>query len=311
MVCSATDTVTGEEVAIKKVADVFADLVDAKRILREIKLLQHLAKDGGHENIVKLRDVMTGPPYNKRFYDLYMVFDHHECDMENIIKSDQQLSEAHAQYFLYQVLKGLKFLHSAGIIHRDLKPANLLVNSNCDLVICDFGLARGVAGAKEEQAADPSQLTEYVVTRYYRAPELLCDSPYDERIDVWSAALIFAEIMTRRVVLRGSNYMDQLHKTVELVGVPSDADCSFIADPAARRTVTKMTSRPSKRLDHVLSNCTPVALDLMRKMLMFDPRKRMNVTEALAHPFFEPVRPCVCVLAVDVVRLRLLMCGIN
>ncbi len=134
-----------------------------------------------------------------------------------------------------------------------------------------------------------TQLTQYVVTRYYRAPELLCDSPYDERIDVWSAGLIFAEIMVRRVVLRGSNYMDQLHKTVELVGVPSEADCSFIADPAARKTVTKMTSRASKRLESVLSTCTPLAHDLVRKMLTFDPRKRITVTEALAHPFFEPV----------------------
>ena len=102
---------------------------------------------------------LAGPPYNKRFYDLYMVFEHHECDMENIIKSDQQLSEAHAQYFLYQMLKGLKYLHSAGVIHRDLKPANLLVNSNCDLVICDFGLARGVAGVKAEQQADPAAVS--------------------------------------------------------------------------------------------------------------------------------------------------------
>lgn len=288
MVCSATDTVTNKEVAIKKVADVFEDLVDAKRILREIKLLQHFAQHGRHENIVNLVDVMTGPPYSKRFYDLYLVFDHHECDMENIIKSDQQLTEAHAQYFLYQMLKGLKYLHSAGVIHRDLKPANLLVNSNCDLVICDFGLARGTDAGAQRETVDPD-MTQYVVTRYYRAPELLCDSAYDERIDIWSAGLIFAEIMTRKVVLRGSNYMDQLRKTVEMVGVPSEEDCSFISDKDARRTVSQMGSRPSKRLENVLSACSPLALDLIRKMLQFDPRKRISVEEALDHPFFEPV----------------------
>jgi mitogen-activated protein kinase 1/3 len=282
LVCSATDTVTGREVAIKKVADVFDDLVDAKRILREIKLLQHFAQHGRHENVVNLIDVMTGPPHAKRFHDLYMVFDHHECDMDNIIKSDQNLSEAHAQYFLYQILKGLKYLHSAGILHRDLKPANLLVNSNCDLVICDFGLARA-------RGVHDDQMTEYVVTRYYRAPELLCEAPYDARIDVWSAGLIFCEIMLRRVILRGSNTIDQIHKIVELLGVPSADDLSYIPDPSVRRSFARMVDRPDKRLERRLKAISPLAMDLISKMLTFDPRKRISVEEALEHPFFEPV----------------------
>jgi len=238
--------------------------------------------------------MLTGPPYNKRFSDLYMVFDHHECDMDNIIKSNQELSEAHAQYFLYQILKGLKFLHSAGVIHRDLKPANLLVNSDCHLVICDFGLARGVAGIQEELAAAadaPSQMTQYVVTRYYRAPELLCNSPYDELIDIWSAGLIFAEIMTRRVVLRGNHAMDQFKKTVLLAGIPTEEECDFITDDAALRLALSLKTRPANlRLESVLSNCSDLALDLVKKMLTFHPRKRINVKQALAHEFFDAVR---------------------
>jgi hypothetical protein len=154
-VCSADDVVIGDSVAIKKVADVFEDLVDAKRILREVKLLRHLS---GHHNIIQLRDVMTSPPGSSDFSDLYLVFDRYECDLDRLISMGQELSEAHNKYFLYQMLKGLKFVHSAGVMHRDLKPANILINSNCDLVICDFGACccprEGVGWESEVRAKD-------------------------------------------------------------------------------------------------------------------------------------------------------------
>ena len=82
---------------------------------------------------------MTSPPGSADFNDLYLVFDRYECDLDRLISMGQELSDAHHKYFLYQMLKGLKFVHSAGVMHRDLKPANILINSNCDLVICDFG----------------------------------------------------------------------------------------------------------------------------------------------------------------------------
>lgn len=94
----------------------------------------------------------------------------YECDLERIISSPQKLTEQHAQYFVYQVLRGLKYIHSAKVLHRDLKPSNLLVNSNCDLAICDFGLARGISESGD------TKLTEYVVTRWYRG-EFNCDTP--------------------------------------------------------------------------------------------------------------------------------------
>jgi len=136
LVCSADDEVSGQQVAIKKVANVFEDLVDAKRILREIRLLRHLS---GHANITAIRDVMTSPVGRSNFKDLYIVTDLFECDLDRIITSDQPLTDSHHQYFLYQILRGLKYIHSANILHRDLKPSNLLVKSNCDLAICDFG----------------------------------------------------------------------------------------------------------------------------------------------------------------------------
>ena len=134
--------ITGRKVAIKKVSRVFQDLIDAKRILRELKLLRHL---GHHDNIIEIVDIMTGPPETEDFDTLYIVTDWYECDLERIITSKQALTDQHVQYFVFQLLRGLKFIHSAHVLHRDLKPSNLLVNSNCDLAICDFGLARGVS----------------------------------------------------------------------------------------------------------------------------------------------------------------------
>ena len=110
-----------------------------------------------------------------------MILDFMETDLHKIIYSKNELTDEHIQYFIYQLLKGLKYIHSAHVIHRDLKPSNLLLNGNCDLKICDFGLARGV---KEEV---DYELTEYVVTRWYRAPEVMCScQEYDHKIDVWS-----------------------------------------------------------------------------------------------------------------------------
>lgn len=107
--------VTGRKVAIKRVSKVFADLIDAKRILREVKLLRHL---GGHDNIIEIIDIMTGPPETEEFDTLYIVTQLYECDLDKIIRSAQPLTDQHFQYFVYQMLRGLKFIHSANVIHR-------------------------------------------------------------------------------------------------------------------------------------------------------------------------------------------------
>lgn len=277
-VCSAEDRIIGDSVAIKKVADVFEDLVDAKRILREVKLLRHLS---GHHNIIQLRDVMTSPTGSSDFNDLYLVFDRYECDLDRLISMGQELSDAHNKYFLYQMLKGLKFVHSAGVMHRDLKPANILINSNCDLVICDFGLARG--------KVDTNQ-TEYVVTRWYRAPELLCDnSHYDAKIDVWSTALVYAELLLGKTLLPGRDYMDQLRRTVKLVGQPSEEDMDFLVHAAAKKAIRRM-EYPGVPFDRLFADQDANCIDLLKKMLTFNPEQRISVEEALEHEYLRDVR---------------------
>lgn len=208
VVISANDSKTNSKVAIKMVPKAFNDEIDAKRILREIKLLKHLH----HDNIVGICDMM--PPevkYLEDFNDVYIVADLMETDLHRIIYSKQKLSIDHAQYFIYQVLRGLKYIHSAEIIHRDLKPSNLLVNSNCDLKICDFGLARGIDKSHLDGRGGTMLLTEYVVTRWYRAPEImLACHEYSKPVDIWSVGCIFAELLNRKPYFPGDDYIDQV-----------------------------------------------------------------------------------------------------
>ena len=136
-----------------------------------------------------------------------------ECDLAAIIRSGQPLTDAHFQSFIYQILCGLKYIHSANVLHRDLKPGNLLVNADCELKICDFGLAR---------IQDP-QMTGYVSTRYYRAPEIMLTwQKYDVEVDIWSAGCIFAEMLEGKPLFPGKDHVNQFSIITELLGTPPD-----------------------------------------------------------------------------------------
>ena len=138
----------------------------------EIRILKRLR----HDNIVRLKTLLP-PVKSDGFRDLYIISDLLETDLSSVIKSPQPLSDEHVQFFIYQVLRGVKFLHTCSppVTHRDLKPRNLLVNSNCDLKICDFGLAR-VEFPHSRGIQSSAVMTDYVATRWYRAPELLLAS---------------------------------------------------------------------------------------------------------------------------------------
>lgn len=174
----ADDNQKNIQVAIKKIERAFEHKLFTKRTLRELKILRLLS----HENIVQLKTIQK-PEDPSKFEEIYAVFEVMETDLGSIIKSSQELSIAHIQFFLYQILRGMKYIHSAGILHRDLKPRNLLVNSNCDLKICDFGLAR----ADIPELYEAGAMTDYISTRWYRAPELLLGSEdYTGAVDMWS-----------------------------------------------------------------------------------------------------------------------------
>jgi mitogen-activated protein kinase 7 len=135
VVCSAVHRVTKQRVAIKKIPDIFSQDTIAKRTLREVRILKHFK----HDNIISIREILKPTEPLDKFRDIYIVLDLMESDMHKVIHSKQDLTDEHIRYFLYQILRGLKYIHSANVVHRDLKPSNLLVNENCDLKIGDFG----------------------------------------------------------------------------------------------------------------------------------------------------------------------------
>ncbi|KAL5711221.1 mitogen-activated protein kinase [Ranunculus cassubicifolius] len=273
IVCSVLNSETNEMVAIKKIANAFDNHMDAKRTLREIKLLRHL----DHENVIGIRDVIP-PPVRNAFADVYIATELMDTDLHQIIRSNQDLSEEHSQYFLYQLLRGLKYIHSANVIHRDLKPSNLLLNANCDLKICDFGLAR--------PTSENEFMTEYVVTRWYRAPELLLNSSdYTAAIDVWSVGCIFMELMNRRPLFAGRDHVHQMRLLTELLGTPTADELEFVRNDDARRYIQQMQTHPRQPFTTLFPHINPSALDLVERMLAFNPSQRITVEEALDHPY--------------------------
>ena len=210
VVFAAKDKTTGKLVAVKRVERIFETVLDAKRCLREICILSHIK----HENVTNLIDVTTNSDYSK-FDSLIVVMDLKEADLFQIINSSQPITVDHHRFFIYQVLRGLKFIHSANILHRDLKPSNLLVNSNCDLKIGDFGLAR-VSNQEEENA---EFLSEYVATRWYRPPEVLMNyDTYGPELDVWSVGCILAELILRKPLFPGRSTTNQIALIIDIIG---------------------------------------------------------------------------------------------
>lgn len=273
MVVSSYDTVTNTRVAIKKISP-FEHQTYCQRTLREIKILTRFR----HENIINIQDIIRAPTIDQ-MKDVYIVQCLMETDLHKLLKT-QTISNEHVCYFLYQILRGLKYIHSANVLHRDLKPSNLLLNTNCDLKICDFGLAR---------IADPDHdhtgfLTEYVATRWYRAPEIMLNSKgYNKSIDVWSVGCILAEMLNNKPLFPGKHYLDQLNHILNIIGSPSDEDLRCIQNERARGYLINLPRKPKVPFERIFPNADANALDLLEKMLTFNPNKRITVEEALSH----------------------------
>jgi mitogen-activated protein kinase 1/3 len=268
----------GSKVAVKKITDAFHDLIDGKRILREVKLLRKLQ----HDNIITILDMY--PPDHPDFDDIYIVTDLMETDLHRVIYSKQTLNEEHQQYFSYQILRGLLYLHSANVIHRDLKPANILVNKNCDLKICDFGLARGF-GAEDD---DPN-LTDYVVTRWYRAPEVvLLASEYTKSIDVWSVGCILCELIGRKPIFTGKDHLDQIKKILQVIGTPTEADLDWLPKKSpARPFLAKVPKYDKQPWASIYPKVSKSAHDALEAMLMFHPERRPDTKVIIELPYYE------------------------
>ncbi|ESL06647.1 mitogen-activated protein kinase 3 [Trypanosoma rangeli SC58] len=274
--CCCLNEETKEKVSIKKCRDVFRDLEDGKRVLREIAMMRFFQ----HENLLHVMDIL--PPMEKysEFRDVYIVTPLKDVDMNVVLRSRQELTDAHVQYFVYQILRGLKHLHSAGVAHRDLKPANLVTDISCELKIIDFGLSRNVTMPYYE-------LTDYVITRWYRPPELLLENNYyTTAVDIWSVGCIMAEMYTRKPVLRGRNTMDQLRLICTHIGKPPS---EMVNNPEALDKLQGLPDGSLKVSELVPGLTDPDAIDILKQMWEIDPAKRKSAAELLQHPFLAPL----------------------
>ncbi|KAI1285823.1 Stress-activated protein kinase JNK [Halotydeus destructor] len=190
VVCAAYDTILQQNVAIKKLSRPFQNVTHAKRAYREFKLMRLV----NHKNIIGLLNAFTPQTTEEEFADVYLVMELMDANLCQVIQMD--LDHERMSYLLYQMLCGIKHLHRAGIIHRDLKPSNIVVKSDCTLKILDFGLARA--------AGTHFMMTPYVVTRYYRAPEVILGMGYQENVDIWSVGCIMGEM------IRGTCHVSRL-----------------------------------------------------------------------------------------------------
>lgn len=391
-VCEATHKPSKTTVAIKKVLNLFEDNIDCKRVLREVHLLRRL----NHPNVVKLYEILE-PKDPKTFDCIYLVMEYAQSDMKKLVKSAIHLQRIHIQKLIYNLLAGLKYTHSAGVLHRDIKPANILLNEDCSVKICDFGLGRSVAGVegtsikmmkptgnfeevkstpededvtmndsqlaqikdKSEEVADilslmslkPKEkekqpevkkkevqekiektrvlrrdmkriLTGHVVTRWYRAPEIiLLEKDYGPAVDIWSVGCIFAELLSmmkenaatyldRHPLFPGtscfplspdhkacvkksgfpSSNSDQLNVIFDVIGTPTEEEMSFVTDAKALEYLKTFSHRARVDLKTKYPAAGDDALDLLNKMLVFNPFYRITVDECLNHGFLQPVR---------------------
>lgn len=342
-VCQGKDTENDRSIAVKRLKNMFEDLEDTRRLLREIAILDRLK----HNNIVQIYNIVCSDPIEK-FTEMYIIMELCDTDLKKLVKTNVNLSMKHINTLLVSLLSGLKYLHSAGIYHRDLKPANCFANQDCTVKIGDFGLARAVAVAVEaspelpdsprgEESTDDRvpagsrlvpateklkrHLTTHVVTRWYRAPEIiLLQKNYTESIDIWSTGCIYAELLQmiqgtsfsdRGPIFPGSTCFplspdrkhkhdykfhtrgkqDQLNTIFDTIGTPDEAAIESLEKEDAKKYLRLFDPRPGQGIaSKYPDSMDPAALDLLTKMLRFNPDARIKVEEALQSPFLAECR---------------------
>jgi len=281
-VAAALHKPSGSYVAIKKILP-FDHTLFCLRTLRELKLLKFFSEICVNENIISILDIIK-PPCLDDFKEVYFIQELMQTDLHRVIRT-QSLSDDHCQYFIYQLLRALKSIHSADIVHRDLKPANLLLNANCDLKVCDFGLARSI-NSTAPGAKKAGLMTEYVATRWYRAPEIMLSfKRYTKAVDLWAVGCILAELLNRKPLFPGRDYGHQLDLILDVIGTPTLDEFYSITSRRSRDYIRALPIRKRKSFQQIFPKASADAIDFLHKTLTFDPRKRLTIGEALEHPY--------------------------
>lgn len=272
------DLEIGDTVAIKKIVDAFRGATDAQRTYREICYLRELR---GHRNIIGLQEVIKSLKDN----DIYLVTEIMDCDLQRALRSTG-FQMVHYGYITYQLARALRYIHSAGVVHRDLKPSNILLNGDCLVKICDFGLARSFLRAAD---GDAPKMTGYISTRWYRPPEAILESNRCcPSTDQWALGCVVAEMHARgKPLLGGTSTLNMLELMIELLGKPPRHDLDALEAPQADGMLGSIPAelKQTRTIETCLPGSTMEAHDFIRLLMQFNPYKRMNAEECLHHPY--------------------------
>jgi len=291
IVIKAVDKLHRKDVAIKHISKIAQSAHGTSKIIRELFLLNSLQ----HSNILSLIDVSMVEK------DLYVVTDFYEFDLHKITYANVKGTKSKASiirkrsdylYVLYQILDAVQYIHSIGVLHRDIKPANILVGLNLHIKLCDFGFARLVDNSGV-YLADDEKLTEYVVTRWYRAPEVFLNpGRYGKAQDIWAVACSFCELFRRYPLFPGQNTVDQVQLVVNMMGTIKEDDFNFEMTPRGRRFLSRL--KPSgeglRATIGTAGEIHPKLLLLLLEMLQFNPNKRITAENAMKQKIFNRCR---------------------
>ena len=268
-------------VAVKKLCDSSESETSRTRLFRELLCM----KEMNHPSVLKLIDVLY---CNK---SVYIVSELLETDLGSIVKSKQALTPAQMLVMFYQLIDGIRYIHDCGIIHRDLKPRNILLSANCDVKICDFGLAR--LGHTES-----GPFTEYVCTRWYRAPEILIPScSYTNKIDIFSLGCIVAEVVGMKPFLPGKDSTRQYDMIIKRLGQLTEREIAIIPDGLVRKYINKLNVSAKVNGDMedyigvIPSVLNPSIYTLIRSLVRFDPRDRLSADDIIHLELFREFQP--------------------
>ncbi|XP_022907387.1 extracellular signal-regulated kinase 2 isoform X2 [Onthophagus taurus] len=278
IVWKAVDKKTKEVLAVKKIFDAFRNQTDAQRTYREIMFLQCFKN---HPNVIRLHSIHRAA--NNR--DIYLGFEYMETDLHNVIKRGNILKDVHKRYIMYQLLKATKYIHSGNVIHRDQKPSNVLLDTLCRCKIADFGLARSLTQLSDSSETDPT-LTDYVATRWYRAPEILiANRKYTKGIDMWSLGCILGEMVAGKPLFPGSSTVNQVEKIMSTIVIPTQEDIATICVSGVGSSMIKNACNlPRVSMKSIVGeDVASDAIDLINQLLVFNPMKRLTAEQALEH----------------------------
>lgn len=273
-VLKAQCTKNGKYVAIKCMKNHF-DSVEQVNRLREIQALRRLSP---HPNIIKLYEVL----YDRSTGRLALVFELMDMNIYELIRGRRQyVPEDKLLHYMYQLVKAMDHMHRNGIFHRDIKPENVLICGDA-LKLADFGSCRGIYSKQP--------FTEYISTRWYRAPEcLLTDGYYNFKMDMWGVGCVFFEIVSLYPLFPGTNELDQIHRIHNILGTPSPELLSKMKKHSSHIEF-EFPPKAGTGLVKVIPHASPEALDLMLKLLSYNPEERMSAKQALRHPYFKEIR---------------------